>query len=112
MRTLLPLVPLLLLACGDDKDSTETGDASFDVCAWIGENTPTELPAEDQVEVFCQHTTACDEQDRLITSQAVLDQAAGVCEDTSDMHFWEQVTDACDGGDGSQRDAVRCWRLD
>lgn len=103
---------LLLLGCPSTSgESADTTDENIDICTWIAENTPAEVPAEDQVVVYCETSTECSEATRLVTDEATLGAAEDACASADELNTWERLGGEC-ADDGADVDAVRCWRLD
>lgn len=103
---------LLLVACpSTGGESADTSDENIDICAWIADNTPAEVPVEDQVVVYCETSTECSEATRLVTDEATLGAAQDSCESADELNTWERLAAEC-ADDGTDVDAVRCWRLD
>lgn len=120
---------MLLLACGDgDKGGGgaegegegegetgegegETGEAAFELCAWIAENTPSEIAEGEAVDVYClQDGLDCSTAVPLVTTQATIDEGAELCRLGEDQPIFELFFAYCpDPEDDSVRyNAVAC----
>lgn len=102
------LAVLFTAACGGPGGETGKDDG-FDLCGYLDDHTPTDVPDADAVTVYCQTTTDCSASERRITTEAVLADAEVACGESDELAEWSRLDGECDAGAAV---AVRCWRLD
>ena len=92
-------------------DPVDTGPAGGS-CDWIRAETPTTVPDDEVVTVYCQETTDCLASDVIVTTTTVLHDAQTACEAADELNTWEAVPGACTDDSGLVQEAVRCWKQD